>query len=355
MNKIKICFYAHTVDYAGTWRSHERIILNLDKNIFDPYIIYREEADNNRLPFIINNFDNNKLISFSAKNHKTGPEQGYSFIETNFYDVLKKYNFDIFHFARGGYYEWPFVKRFCPIQVETNIFGFRDNSEFLDRSISISETINKMRGGTDIMIYNPIPEENPNANDLKKFYNIPEDYFVFGRIGRKDNFHPIALNALKLLKNKGVNFKYIIIGACNFTISKINELDLNNECIIVETTNDDNYIDDFHKTIDVFLHYRSDGETFGTAIAQSMMYGNPVVSHYAGYNAQSEIISDGGYVSNNEIDYCDEIFKLINDKNYYDFRSNNAKIRSKDFEEKVISKKMEKIYINLYNNSKNDN
>jgi hypothetical protein len=350
--KIKICFYAHTVDYAGTWRSHERIILNLDKNIFDPYIIYRQEADNNRLPFIINNFDNGNLISFSAKNNKTGPEQGYSFIETNFYDILNNYNFDIFHFARGGYYEWPFVKRFCPIQIETNIFGSRDNSEFLDCSISISETINRLRGGSDIMIYNPIPNENPNAIDLKKIYNISENYFVFGRIGRKDNFHPIALNALRLLKNKNINFKYIIIGACDSTISKINELGLNDDCIIVETTDNDDYIDNFHKTIDVFLHYRSDGETFGTAIAQSMMYGNPVISHYAGYNAQSEIIADGGYVSNNEIDYCDEIIKLINDKNYYKFRSEKSKLRSIDFEEKTITKKIETLYINLYNNLK---
>lgn len=31
----KILFYSHTIDFAGTWRSHERILLNLDKNLSD--------------------------------------------------------------------------------------------------------------------------------------------------------------------------------------------------------------------------------------------------------------------------------------------------------------------------------
>ena len=52
--KIKIVFYSHTIDYAGTWRSHERIILNLDKNKFIPYIVYNTNANNNRLEYVKN-------------------------------------------------------------------------------------------------------------------------------------------------------------------------------------------------------------------------------------------------------------------------------------------------------------
>ena len=350
--KIKIVFYSHTVDFAGTWRSHERILENLNKDIFEPYVMYNINADNNRLEYVINILGKDFVLPFETSGGKLGPKYGYPFVKTNFNEVLNNISPDIIHFARSGYFEWPFNQRLCPIQIETNIFAGKDESPFLDCSITISETINRIRGGSDIMIYNPIPKENPKAFDLKKFYNIPENYFVFGRIGRKDNFHPVALNALKILKNNSLNFKYIIIGACDSTLSKINELGLNDDCIIVETTNNDEYIDNFHKTIDVFLHYRSDGETFGTAIAQSMMYGNPIVSHYAGYNAQSEIISDGGYVSNNEIDYSDEIIRLITDKNYYKYRSDKSKLRSADFEEKTITKKIEKLYINLYNKLK---
>ena len=353
--KIKICFYAHTVDFAGTWRSHERIALNLNRDLFDVYIIYREEADNNRMGYLLENFDKDKLIKFNAPMKKTGPEDGYSFIETNFFDVISKYDFDIFHFARGGYYEWPFIKRFCPIQIETNIFGYNDKSDFLDCSITISETVNRLRGGSDHIVFNPIPKENNYVGNLKKDLNIDDECLVFGRIGRKDNFHPISLNVLSLFKNLGYKFKFIIVGACEKTINTINNLNLQNECIIVETTNDDNFIDRFHKTIDIFLHYRSDGETFGTAIAQSMMFGNPVISHYAGYNAQSEIIKEGGYVSNDENDYLNELIKLVNNKDYYNFRSKKAKERSIDFDENKITREIEQIYINLYNKLKNVN
>ena len=41
----------------------------------------------------------------------------------------------------------------------------------------------------------------------------------------------VKMQQLKLLY-KNINFKYIIIGACDSTISKINELGLNDDCIL---------------------------------------------------------------------------------------------------------------------------
>lgn len=353
MEKIKIIFYSHTIDFAGTWRSHERILLNIDKEKFQPYVLYRPYADNNRLEYLIDKLGQEYVIPFEASREKTGPENGYSFISTNFKEKIKSISPDIIHFARSGYYEWPFTERLSPIQMETNIFGHKDNSQYLDYSVTISDKVTSLRGGSDIMIYNPIPKPIENNDNLKKELNIDDDCLIFGRIGRKDNFHPISLNCLSNLKNKGIKFKYIIIGACNSTISTINKLNLQNECIIIETTNDDYFIHKFHNTIDIFLHYRSDGETFGTGIAQTMMYGNPVISHYAGFNAQSEIIGNGGYVSKNELDYYNELVKLIEDKNYYESISSNAKKNSLKFEEKLIASQFEDVYINLYNKIKN--
>ena len=350
MEKIKIVFYSHTIDFAGTWRSHERVLLNLDKNIFQPYVLYRPYADNNRIEYVKQKLGEEFVIPFEASREKTGPNQGYSFIQSNFKEKINKIKPHIIHFARSGYYEWPFVERLCPVQMETNIFGFKDNSKYLDYSVTISDRTTSLRGGSNIRIYNPIPLPINSEENLKKELGIEEDYVIFGRIGRKDNFHPIALNCLNKLKNKNIKFKYIIIGACNSTISTINRLNLQNECIVIETTNDDFYIDKFHNTIDIFLHYRSDGETFGTAIAQSMMYGNPIISHYAGYNAQSEIIGDGGFVAKNEDEYFNEIIKLIEDKKYFNSISDNGKKISLKFEEKLITKQFENLYLELYNN-----
>jgi glycosyltransferase involved in cell wall biosynthesis len=352
MKKIKILFYSHVIDFAGTWRSHERILLNLDENLFDPYVFYNPNQNNNRLEYLKTKLDSNKIIPFEASLKKLGSEYGYPYEKNNFSELAKSYNFDIIHFARSGYFEWPFNQRICPIQVETNIFGFRDDSQFLDYSVSICNTINNRRGGSDKVIYNPIPKKNQSDETLISELKIPNNFFVFGRIGRKDNFHPIALDSIFELKKIRNDFKYIIIGACQQALKKINDLNLNDVCIVLDTTSDDDFIHKFYNTLDLFLHYRSDGECHSTAIAQAMSYGIPVISHSAGYNGQSETIKNGGFVVNNSKEYVEKINFLINDDKIYSEVSRNSLNRFEDFEEKKIIKEWEKVYINLYKKTK---
>jgi nitrogen fixation NifU-like protein len=78
MKKIKILFYSHTIDYAGTWRSHERILLSLNKEKFDVYVFYNPNQNNNRLDFLRTKLDNNKIIPFFASLEKLGPKMAYS-------------------------------------------------------------------------------------------------------------------------------------------------------------------------------------------------------------------------------------------------------------------------------------
>lgn len=350
MKKIKILFYSHTIDFAGTWRSHERILLNLDRNKFDVFVFYNPNCDNNRLEFLKSKLGDN-LIPFSASKTRLGPEYGYPYESSDFISKAKEMKFDIIHFARSGYYEWPFIERISPIQVETNIFGGRDNTKYLDCSVTICNTINDIRGGSDYIVYNPIPNKIDNQDSLKEEMCIPDDYIIFGRIGRPANFHPIALESVKILKDSGFyKFKFIIIGACDMTKKMIIDYELSDNCIILDTTNDDNYIHKFLNTIDIFLHYRSDGECHSTAIAQAMIYGKPIVSHRAGYNGQYETIKDGGYVAQSKKDYSEYLSYLIKNKDFYKIVSEKSKLRGMDFEEDKIVKKWENIYYTLYNN-----
>lgn len=345
--KIKIVFYSHTIDYAGTWRSHERIILNLDKNKFIPYIVYNTNANNNRLEYVKNILGDEFVIPFSATTEKTNSSLGYKPFSTNFEEKLLEINPDIIHFARSGYYEWPFTKRLSPIQIETNIFGFKDNSPYLDCSISICETIDKLRGGSDSVIYNPIPKPIGLKENLRNLLNIDENTLVLGRIGRPSNFTPISIEASKMLKDTGLKFKYIIVGPCNETKNKIKQLHLEDYFILYEPTNDDDFIDKFYNTIDIFAHYRFDGECHSTAIAQAMTYGKPVISHFAGYNGQLETIGDSGFVVKNSMEYFLSILKLINDKNLY---KNLSELSIKNSEKYLIQNiipKIETTYLNL--------
>ena len=348
MKKIKILFYAHQVDFAGTWRSHERILLNLDSDKFDVYVFYNPDQINNRLDYVISKLGESRVIPFKASKEKLGAEVGYPYKDNNFSELAKSMNFDIIHFARSGYFEFPFIERIAPVQIETNIFGYKDNTKYLDYSVTICDTITNRRGGCDYMVYNPIPQKIDGDENLRQELNIPLDYVVFGRIGRKDNFTSIAFESLKRLKDSGFNkFKYIIIGACEHSKRCIQQLGLNENCIILETTSDDNFIHKFHNTIDIFAHYRSDGECHSTALSQALMYGIPVISHYGGFNGQSETIRDGGFVAKNSDEYFKYILRLINDKNFYNYISENAKNRAMDFEERKIVKEWEDIYVNV--------
>ena len=220
MKKIKILFYSHLIDYAGTWRSHERIIEKLDQDLFDPYVFYWKDCDqNNRLENVEKLIGTKRLIPFNRSKEKTCPKQGWSPIWTDFSEKAKKYNFDIIHFARSGYYEWPFSERIAPLQIESNIFGYDDKSGFLDKSIGICNYIANIRGSTDAVIYNPIPDAEFEGGDLRKDFSIPEKAVVFGRIGRPANFVSLALEAFDCLVRKYKNLFYIIIGPCEKTTS----------------------------------------------------------------------------------------------------------------------------------------
>jgi len=190
-----------------------------------------------------------------------------------------------------------------------------------------------------------------NNNNLLDEYNLSKDVPIFGRIGAGE-FSPISLEALSKYKNMGFDFKYIIICPCQNAIDTINNLNLKDNCILIDCSSDDDLIHKFNNTIDIFLHYRSNGETFGMGIAQSLMYGKPVISHFGNDNAQVEVIGNGGYVCRNSEDYLEKIIELTQDKEKYSQLSKNALNKSKEYDELHITKLWEEFYIEKYNEYK---
>lgn len=304
---IKIGFYSHTIDFAGTWRSHERIIQELEKDSrFKTYILYCENVVNNRLDICREILANTTFVPFTRSMQKTGPEQGYTPIETNFKEVCQKLELDVLHFARTGYFEWPFNDRHAKLQVETNIFGQDDISPFLDRSIAIATVLTQIKKKpADALIPNPIPfksKDYDSLEDLRTEYGFERDDIVLGRIGRPANFHPVALTAFAAVKKTVPNLKYLIVGGCDTAKAFVQQNNIK-DVVFVPATNNDEWIERFHKTIDVFAHYRSDGEIHSTALAQSLMYDVPVITHIAGLNGQVESIGPGGFCANSVEEY----------------------------------------------------
>jgi len=350
---MNIAFYSHNIDFAGTWRSHERIAEVIQHHPeYNVKILFSPDVENNRLEVSKNILHKCEFLPFSRSIKKDGPSSGYCPITSDIEQVVKKNNIQLLHFARSGYFEWPFNKRICPIQVETNIFGYEDNSPYLDGTIFISRCLGIKESDTKVLIPNPIPspsKDYPNISDLRSELGIHEKDFVLGRIGRPSNFTPIALEALDKIKKRisEISFKYLIIGACEETRKFVRENSLEKEVIMLDCTNDDSFIERFHKTIDVFAHYRSDGETFGTAIAQSMINGKPVITHYAGMNGPAEWIGKGLVCVSNSEEYSFALQTLL-DKNIAMNASEAASNFAKtNFDQETIGKRVVEFYEKL--------
>lgn len=303
---MRIGYYSHNIDFAGTWRSHERIAQILQHNpSLSIDIFYSPAVDNNRLDVCKSILTNCSFVPFERSLEKTGPEQGYAPISTNIESVVKDRAIDVFHFARSGYYEWPFNQRMAPAQIETNIFGYSDNSPYLDGTVYIANCLGIRPSEKRVLIPNPIPpptEAYTSLECLRQELGITDTAIVFGRIGRPANFTPIALDAFSIFR-KSRECKYIIIGGCEQTRSYAKKIGIESDVIFLECTNDDEFIERFHKTIDIFAHYRSDGEICSTAISQAMLCGVPVITHTAGRNGQAEWLEGGGVCVSSSRDY----------------------------------------------------
>jgi glycosyltransferase involved in cell wall biosynthesis len=345
MSRIKIIYYSHEVDYAGTWRSHERIIGSLNKDIFEPYVLYWDECPTNtRLDVVGKIVGEDHLISFKRSKEKTGSDLGYTPLWTDFHEKALIIKPDIIHMARSGYFEWPLNKRLARLQIETNIFAAMDISGFMDRSISLCQYNANIRKVSDVIIANPVPEAKLEGPNLRTEYNIPEDAIVCGRIGRPRGFDPIAITTFKRLVYSNPKVYYIVVAPCEEFKAAAQGVP---NVILVPPTSDDTFISAFHRTLDIYLHYRVEGEIQSTAIAQAMMYGIPIISHISKFNnGQIETIADGGFVASDEEQYYQFLCYLVSNKEMRQEIGRKARLHAlTTFEQETVVRKIEDCYI----------
>lgn len=360
MKRVRVGYYVHEWNYAGTARSHERIIAGLDETSFEPFVFYWNSYNGNtRLDAVrkLVESKNGKMVPFSRSEEKTGPEQGYTPLSTNFHELVESLGIDVMHVGRGGHYEWPFERRICPVQVETNIFGDKQKGGVLDWSLPISDWVMSKRGSGNRVVYNPIPDPVLEGDNLRAALKIPEDAIVCGRIGRPGNWSNYGLHGFRRIHMENPNSYYVIISPCPEDIQLVKEnTGMMNNVILLDSTSDDSFIEKFHRTIDIFLHYRADGETFGTAIAQAMSYGIPVVSHDSRiYGAQREIIGSGGFVASSINEYVDYSLRLIDVKEREIVGAQARAVFLKRYQQDNIARQYEREYLLALRSKSNEN
>jgi len=330
MKKYKIAFIKFGgLSAGGTERWLQTMAANIDRSKFDIDYFYCDSA-----PYVNSDYkapDTDIYRKKYMEKHKVNlikfhvsakdiTKPNHPWIDTDFWEVFDESKYDLIQTAKAGHPEYPFTEMNNKVVEYITLSGMVDNSKNIVKSISLSYwTKNKwlQLGGNPKkadVVYIPV-EEPCTKETYNKELKIPKDAIVCGFHQRNDNFifSRIQLDAIKKLNNSNIHI-IIFGGGDNYKIQakKIKLKNIN----FLPHTGDSKIISKFLNTLDIYTHGRSDGETFGTVLAEAMIHGKPCISHYVkhGANAMEETIGPAGYVVSSVDEYVLILKKMINDK-----------------------------------------
>lgn len=317
-NKKNILIYHITaLSFGGTEKNLQLIAKYLNKDKYNVYILHATDKENNRLDYLKN--ENVNIINFSySKVEKHWPYVIHDMNPT-IDTVINDHNIDIIISATPGQTIYPLIQiRNIPI-ILLNIFGSFNTQKNILKNICLSPDV-KIKGSVviddDKLSTQYIPSERPIINkdkskNIRERFVIKDNELVFGRIGRSDNsiFDPIGLLAFEITVKKYLNIHYIIMSPAPDAIKLVKERNIPNIHWLDPSYKEED-VWAFHEAIDVLAHFRRDGESFGLNIAESMLVGNPILTHKS-------------HIWNSHLEYLEDSFSKYSEQDDYIQYSNN--------------------------------
>ena len=312
-NKTKILFYHISgLSSGGTEKFLQIIAKHLDKSKFEVFFMYSPKPRSSsggirldsRKPYLT---ESATLFEFDYKEI----EQTYPYFvvdqKPTIHEIIHEHNIDIICTAGSGYTEYPIntIKNIPIILI--NIFGSPAVQPNIRKHISISHAVDALiapyipaKKREVIYIQSEDPLEIYSSSKTKEMrqslrskFNIPENAFVFGRIGRADDniFDPIGINAFEQVVKKYPSAHYLIMSTPPILEKIVRERNIPNVHFLPPSGQESD-VWSFHFTIDTLAHFRLDGESFGLNIAESMIAGNPIITHKSQiWNAHLEYLN----------------------------------------------------------------
>ena len=264
-------------------------------NTFNHYLAYRSQGDKAREKYFKEILGSEKLLCYDS--HST------------LLSIIRNKKPFILHRYSAGIPEFPFVKEIKEHTkhfVSTSVFGNTDESVEISKVIYVSKWAQWHAGKVGDpskgisypdhhVVRNPI-EAPYSTENLREEFNIPEDAFVFGRIGRDDEniYDPINIQAYAQVEDEHIFF--VLVNPSSRCRADLRDLNIKNVRFMERTTSEVR-LSKFYNTIDVLAHSRKDGEINPANVWEAFAHGKPVVSHYAHpFNGHIEVIRDCGFV-----------------------------------------------------------
>ena len=366
-SKIRIAFIKFGgLSSGGTEKFLQTIAANLPKDKFDVDYFYCDAApyvgsnykhsttDPNRLKYMKEH--GVSLVKFNV-GAKDITKAKHDWIDTNFWDYFSEEDYDIVQTGRAGHPEYPFYKiKKIPIIDSIHFLAGVDNQYNIARVMHICEWSAKRwiqmggDGGRVVIVSHPLDLPKKKFKNFRKNLKL-ENRFIFGFHQRNDDgiFSEIPLNSYKRIEYE--NNAFVLLGGSTKYRVQAKNIGLRNVFFLPHTSDTGN-VYSFLSTLDVYSHGRKDGEVNSTAMAEAMFFGLPIVSHLSPiHNGHIECIGKAGKVVSDEQEYAREMIELQRDKDYYNFRSSQAKQRFSDkYELKEQIENIVKIYSDVYRN-----
>jgi len=275
-------------------------------NTFNHYLAYRSQGDKAREKYFKKILGDEKLLCYDS--------------HSALLNIIRNKKPFILHRYSAGIPEFPFVKEIKEHTkhfVSTSVFGNQDDTIDISKVIYVSKHVQWMAGQQDsenhYVVRNPI-EAPYSTENLREELNIPQDAFVFGRIGRDDKniYDPINIEAYAKVANN--NTYFVIVNPSGPSRDDIKRLNITSARFIERTTSEVR-LSQFYNTIDVLAHSRKDGECNPANVWEAFAHGKPAISHYAHpFNGHIEVIRDCGFVvlKGDEDEYARIMKKFIN-------------------------------------------
>jgi glycosyltransferase involved in cell wall biosynthesis len=280
-----------------------------------------------------------------------------------FRKAVEEFRPDLIHFNRGvekEFYSMRLNELQGPKFIETSIFGRSGPSNYvqqLSRAIFVSDWL--LHSSTlakevpSVRLYNPVEAIQLVHNREMLSRSEGQDKLTIGRLSRPnlDDGRFVADVILPLLeRNPNVFFRSIGSSDSFIRITSFHPRVSHSPPTVLE---DD--IFDFLEDLDVLLHYRVEGETFGLSIAEAMSLGKPVVSHRSEVdNAQVEILTafgDAGLIVDNasSVEGFQELLqKLIDSQTLREALGRQGRaVANENFDPVLITRKLESLYIEV--------
>ena len=376
---IKVLFQLNQLGYGGTEKAILTFISNLDRTLFEPSVFFNTT---------VNTLEHHKIrfLSYLSKRYRRKFDEKYVYGLARLEDFSKavdgrlycgnglkgllqtqrRLGTTIIHFTRGlpdDFYteDVAMLSRHSRL-VEYNIFGTKPQLSYLkhlDYMLFVSDwCISRSKWaveGKSSVLYFPTQEfkVSTKSNEcLRRRLGISDESIVLGRLSRPNlDDGSFVLSVLLEVFKTYPDAHFVCLGASPAFVSATKELN-NIHCL--SPTTDEEHLNAFLDSLDVLLHYRIEGETFGLNIAEAMSRGVPVVTHPSSLdNAQIELLSmfrPSGLVSDSldVADYSLAVTRLIADEDLRRALGINGRITAREnFSPVQLTRELESIYLRI--------